>query len=494
MVVPIYGHIDETEDVAEEDRRRFPQRAQADIMGRLQFEDHNRYDDGDHAITEGNKPILFHRSSFPPAFAYLAPTWSSDREAMRFGRGLRQGPSKRLAAARARGPARVNVAFTSAPAVSCALNNGHSGAMRNGGQSNLPDPSRMETDCRGRLSDRAGWTLPRDAGPDIGRRRVVASAERAIEVGEVGKAAVERDRGDRAFLEARVRQQSVRGALTSFKLPFSVRIEAMKPRARMAASRSPSQLAAGPLNLARSRTCCFRSGRLREGESGMSDGPRTHAAAMEGKGYYNRHAAIPASGGSLAIPLLESAAKQIELDSGDRPIVIADYGSSQGKNSLAPMRAAIAALRTRVGRQRPIFVCHTDLPANDFSEMFALLESDPESYLQDQAQVFPYAIGRSFYRSLFPSGYVDLGWSSYAAVWLSQIPRQIPDHFFIPCSTGAVRAEFDRQAGQDWEAFLALRAAELRAGGSSGCRAAWARSRREDGVHFDDGPGKRRTP
>src|SRR5208337_500995 len=75
MVVPIYGHIDETEDVAEEDRRRFPQRAQADIMARLQFEDHNRYDDGDHAITEGNKPILFHRSSFPPAFAYAAPTW-----------------------------------------------------------------------------------------------------------------------------------------------------------------------------------------------------------------------------------------------------------------------------------------------------------------------------------------------------------------------------------------------------------------------------------
>ena len=119
----------------------------------------------------------------------------------------------------------------------------------------------------------------------------------------------------------------------------------------------------------------------------------------------------------------------------------------------------------RAGRQRPIFVCHTDLPANDFSEMFALLESDPESYLQGEPQVFPYAIGRSFYRSLFPPDHVDLGWSSYAAVWLSQVPRQIPDHFFIPCSTGAVRAEFDRQAARDWEAFLTLRAAELRTGG-----------------------------
>src|SRR6202020_3344878 len=106
-----------------------------------------------------------------------------------------------------------------------------------------------------------------------------------------------------------------------------------------------------------------------------------------------------------------------------------------------------------------------NLPANDFSEMFTLLESDPESYLQGEPQVVPYAIARSFYRSLFPPGYVDLGWSSYAAVWLSQIPLQIPDHFFIPCSTGAIRAEFDRQAARDWEAFLTLRAAELRAGG-----------------------------
>ena len=148
----------------------------------------------------------------------------------------------------------------------------------------------------------------------------------------------------------------------------------------------------------------------------MPDAPRVHVSAMEGKGAYNRNAAIPASGGAFAIPLLEKAAQQISLNSDDRPIVIADYGSSQGKNSLAPIRSAIATLRMRAGRQRPIFVCHTDLPANDFSEMFALLESDPESYLQGEPQVFPYAIGRSFYRSLFPPGYVDLGWSSYAAV------------------------------------------------------------------------------
>jgi SAM dependent carboxyl methyltransferase len=154
---------------------------------------------------------------------------------------------------------------------------------------------------------------------------------------------------------------------------------------------------------------------------------------MEGKGRYNKSAAIPAVGGALAIPLLEKAARVINLETGDRPNVIADYGSSEGKNSLAPMRAAIAALLTRTGPQRSIIVYHTDLPANDFSTLFDVLESDPDSYVRGEQNVFPSGIGRSFYQSILPPKHVDLAWSSYAALWLSWIPRQIPDHFFIPC-------------------------------------------------------------
>jgi hypothetical protein len=79
--------------------------------------------------------------------------------------------------------------------------------------------------------------------------------------------------------------------------------------------------------------------------------PRPSVAVMEGKGFYNKHAAIPAAGGALALPLLEQAAKMIDLDASGRPMVLADYGSSEGENSLAPMRAAIAALRARVGQE-----------------------------------------------------------------------------------------------------------------------------------------------
>jgi hypothetical protein len=66
---------------------------------------------------------------------------------------------------------------------------------------------------------------------------------------------------------------------------------------------------------------------------------------------------------------------------------------------------------------------------------------------------------------VLPGGSVHLGWSSYAAVWLSRVPALIPGHFISIRSTGAVRAEFERQAAQDWEAFLTLRARELRPGG-----------------------------
>ena len=188
-------------------------------------------------------------------------------------------------------------------------------------------------------------------------------------------------------------------------------------------------------------------------------------AVMEGGGSYNLHAKVPAGGAHLALPFLEQAARSIPFNGTRHPVVIADYGSSQGKNSLAPMRVAIRALRTRVVADRPIVVVHIDQAANDFNTLFDVLHRDPERYSAEDPNVFPSAIGRSFYERVFPDEQVDLGWSSYAAVWLSRVPALIPGHFMMTASTGEVRAAFERQGAEDWKNFLSLRAQELRPGG-----------------------------
>jgi hypothetical protein len=77
----------------------------------------------------------------------------------------------------------------------------------------------------------------------------------------------------------------------------------------------------------------------------MSEKVTTSSSVMEGKGAYNRFAKLPAGGATLAVPLLEKAIQNVKLDPGGRPVVIADYGSSQGKNSLPLMQFAIRSLR-----------------------------------------------------------------------------------------------------------------------------------------------------
>jgi hypothetical protein len=97
---------------------------------------------------------------------------------------------------------------------------------------------------------------------------------------------------------------------------------------------------------------------------------------MEGHGVYNRSSRVQAAGLSPAVPLFERAAKTVTLATAPEAIVIADYGSSEGRNSLAPMAPAIRSLRDRVGPEREISVVHTDLPGSDFSALFKTLDTD----------------------------------------------------------------------------------------------------------------------
>ena len=189
-------------------------------------------------------------------------------------------------------------------------------------------------------------------------------------------------------------------------------------------------------------------------------------AAMEGQGVYNHSSQVQAAGLSPALPMFEKAASLVPVPAAPRPIVIADYGSSQGRNSLIPIWESIKILRPRIGQSREISVVHTDLPENDFTVLFQTLTASPESYLRNDPAVFASAIGKSFYEQILPSNSVTLGWSSWAVQWLSRTPALIPDHVQVALSQDVLaQSAFSKQAAEDWQKFLFMRGHELCPGG-----------------------------
>ncbi len=191
---------------------------------------------------------------------------------------------------------------------------------------------------------------------------------------------------------------------------------------------------------------------------------------MEGGGLYNAHSRPQASAGELGIPLLQRAALEVPHHQGC--IGVADLGCSQGKNSMSPMRAAIASLRSR-DAAAAVTITHTDLPANDFNALFGLIGSSPESYLREQHNVYAFAAGGSFYAPLFAPCSIDLAWNSIAVHWLSGVPCDIPGHIWSPFAQGQVRDAFAQRGAEDWRSFsMHARANCARARNWSSSRAA----------------------
>jgi hypothetical protein len=185
--------------------------------------------------------------------------------------------------------------------------------------------------------------------------------------------------------------------------------------------------------------------------------------AMEGDGFYNRHSSLQAAGIASVLPLWQKMAESVEIDDG--PLVIADYGSSQGRNSMAPMRAAIKALRAKAGPDRPVEVIHTDLPSNDFASLFRALHEDPNSYMTGITDVFPSAIGRSYFEPIVAPNRVHLGWNTWTMQWMSRMPVDVPDQMFAWMSASdEVRAAVKLQQAIDWRRFLEARSSEMRRG------------------------------
>ncbi|XP_035663713.1 jasmonate O-methyltransferase-like [Branchiostoma floridae] len=92
--------------------------------------------------------------------------------------------------------------------------------------------------------------------------------------------------------------------------------------------------------------------------------------------------------------------------------------------------------------------------------------SDKHNYLKDFKNVYVAACGTSFYEQCLPNEFVNFGFSSTAMHWLSRGPCSLPDAVFhMVSSCEEVKEQFAKQAAQDWELILLLRARELAPGG-----------------------------
>ena len=183
-------------------------------------------------------------------------------------------------------------------------------------------------------------------------------------------------------------------------------------------------------------------------------------------GSYTAASRLQAAGLRRAITLFEDAAAVVPIPRSPRPIVLADYGAATGHNALLPIGAAIAVLRKRTRPEHSILVTHTDVPDNDFTELFRTLSEDPDTYLGKDRASYASAVGRSFYSQILPSNSVNLAWSAWSIQWLGRTPRPVPDHVIAAYSGDAdVRAAYAKQAAHDWHEFVAFRGRELSPGG-----------------------------
>jgi len=157
----------------------------------------------------------------------------------------------------------------------------------------------------------------------------------------------------------------------------------------------------------------------------------------------------------------------------DRPFTLADYGCSEGGNSLRIVEHVAQQLQ-QAGTSVPLLAIFNDLATNNFNRLFENLAAGGCLPAQ-QPGLYHLAVAGSFYGPLLPPCTVQFGLSFNSLVWLDQLPRAaVPDYIIYPgehprragvsVSREAVAA-FPAQARSDLTRFLHHRVAELTPGG-----------------------------
>ncbi len=188
--------------------------------------------------------------------------------------------------------------------------------------------------------------------------------------------------------------------------------------------------------------------------------------AMKGAGYYSRatigakHVMDNATG-----LILDAIDRQPPADDGS-VFTMTDMGCADGGTSIDMVGRVLGDIRDRCP-SRPIQMVYTDLPRNDFSQLFQIVHglTDTESYASHIDNLYVMASATSFHSRIVPPGSLNLGHSATASHYITEVPAQIEDHVHMVGASGEVRKAFEVKGAVDWENFLLNRTAELASGG-----------------------------
>jgi hypothetical protein len=198
----------------------------------------------------------------------------------------------------------------------------------------------------------------------------------------------------------------------------------------------------------------------------MTDNDTASFMAMKGAGYYSKATTGAREAINLAAPLILDAISRMGLVDDGARIRVADMGCADGGTSIEMWRQVLRQLRQMLP-SRPIEIVYTDLPRNDFSQLFRTVhnQTDAKSYYGELDEVYPFASGTSFHQKIFPASSLNLAFSATASHYISKVPCNITDHVHMVGAKGQERRAYDKVGRAEWDNLLALRARELVAGG-----------------------------
>ncbi|KAK8242783.1 S-adenosyl-L-methionine-dependent methyltransferase [Phyllosticta capitalensis] len=193
----------------------------------------------------------------------------------------------------------------------------------------------------------------------------------------------------------------------------------------------------------------------------MSNGEFKNDVAMRGKGVYGANSGQQHSAMLSALPLITKSVADSwgKRPYTDRPFTIAEYGCSDGKNSVEPIAAALRG--TADAKHVQLFL--SDQPSNDFAATSKNVQKIEEDGEKDGISIFTAMVPRSFYKQVLAPNSADMGFSLMSIHYVDKMPPLREGEF--PFDTS--RKETRRQTWEkDFCSFLRLRSSELVDGSS----------------------------